>query len=92
MEVIKLEGDFTTERALAHKESLNKLAREYSDITIDARNVNNTDIVGVNAIATTQKILADKGGSLIVKLNKDGELYRLLHLTKFSTIIRMQLQ
>lgn len=91
MEVIELDGDFTTERALAYKEKLNEWARKYSDIIIDARKVNSSDIVGVNALATTQKIIADKGGKMTVRLNKDGELYRLLHLTKFSTIIRLEL-
>jgi anti-anti-sigma regulatory factor len=91
MEVIELDGDFTTERALAYKEKLNEWARKYSDITIDARKVHAADIVGVNALATTQKILSDKGGNLIVQLNQDSELYRMLHLTKFSTIIRLQL-
>jgi anti-anti-sigma regulatory factor len=91
MEIIELDGDFTTEHALAYKEKLNEWARNYSNLTIDARKVYATDIVGINALATTQKIIADKGGKLIVWLNKDGELYRLLHLTKFSIIIRLEL-
>lgn len=90
MEVIELDGDFTTERALAYKEKLNDLARKYSNLTIDARKVNVTDIVGVNALATTQKIISDKGGSMIVQLTKNSELHRLLHLIKFTTIIRLQ--
>lgn len=90
MEVIELDEDFTTERALAYKEKLNEYAKKYSVMTIDARKVNNADIVGVNALATTQKIIEDKGGKLIVRLNKDSELFRLLHLTKFSTIILLE--
>ncbi len=91
MEFIELDGDFTTERALVYKEKLNDLARKYSNLTIDARKVSATDIVGVNALATTQKIITDKGGSMIVKLNKNSELQRLLHITKFTAIIWLQL-
>jgi anti-anti-sigma regulatory factor len=91
MEFIELDGDFTTERALAYKEKLNEWARKYSNLTIDARKVSATDIVGVNALATTQKIITDKGGSMIVKLNKNSELQRLLHITKFTAIIWLQL-
>jgi anti-anti-sigma factor len=91
MKVIKLDGDFTTEYALAHKEKLNDLARKYSNLILDARKVSSADIVGVNALATTQKIITVKGGSMIVQLNKDSELHRLLHLTKFTAIIRLQL-
>jgi len=89
MEVIELKGDFKTEHALVCKEKLNDLARKYSNLTIDARKVSTTDIVGMNALATTQKIITDKGGTMILQLNKDSELYRLLHLAKFTTFIRL---
>jgi len=90
MEVIELNGDFKTEHALVYKEKLNDLARKYSNLTIDARKVSATDIVAMNALATTQKIISDKGGSMILLLNKDSELHRLLHLTKFTSFIRLQ--
>jgi anti-anti-sigma regulatory factor len=83
MQKIKIEGDLTTEKALEWKVKLNKVAHESEGIDLDLTGVQQADIVGANAIISTFKILKDAGKKMRFDLNKNSEIYELLHLTKF---------
>ncbi len=85
----KISGDFTAEIALEHKEKVNALAHSSDEISLDLTEVTECDIVGINTIASTHKIVSDKGGKLIVKVSDKGELKKLLHLTKFDRIVEI---
>ncbi|AWV99101.1 STAS domain-containing protein [Arcticibacterium luteifluviistationis] len=88
METMIINGDFTTEKALEWKKLLNKAAQRTSVLHLDLRDTQDADIVGVNAIATTFKMLQDKDGSMRLKINEDSTIYKLLGQTKFLDMIK----
>ncbi|WP_341227103.1 STAS domain-containing protein [uncultured Arcticibacterium sp.] len=88
METMIIEGDFTTEKALEWKKLLNKAAQRSSTLHLDLSATEDADIVGVNAIATTFKMLQDKDGSMKLKINEDSTIYKLLSQTKFLDMIK----
>lgn len=84
-----INGKFTTEEALKHKTNFHKVAKECEALVIDLRNIEDADIVGVNVLATTHKILSDRGRKLELKVSPDSELMSLLELTKFKHILKI---
>ncbi|MFT6880891.1 MAG: anti-anti-sigma regulatory factor [Algoriphagus sp.] len=91
MTEILITGDFTTEKALEWKTVLNSEAKKEIEFTVNLLDVSEADIVGVNALISTHKILSDQGKSLVVKLQKSSAVYDLLHLTKFLPILTVRL-
>ncbi|MFB0946851.1 MAG: STAS domain-containing protein [Spirosomataceae bacterium] len=79
--------DFTTENALKHKQELHQLAKSVSSLIIDLRHVKRADLVGINAIVSTHKILTDRGGRLVIKVTLKSKFDHLLQLTKFQKIL-----
>ncbi len=86
--VISIIGDFNTEKALEWKEKLNALAVNSETLKVDLTEVSDADIVGVNALVTSHKILSDKNGQLQIVLKKASRMAEMLHLTKFTTIFK----
>lgn len=85
---ISITGDFTTEKALEWKEKLNALAVNSDSLKIDLTEVTDADIVGVNALVSSHKVLSDKNGQLQIVLKKGSRMAEMLHLTKFTTIFK----
>lgn len=85
-------GPLTSQHALQVKEDLLNLAKESSTIVlvVDLTEVTEADVVGVNALAIAHKILSEKNGYLLARCKKNGEVARMLHLTKFDQIISVQ--
>ena len=86
---LTINGDFTTEHALKHKVNLHELARSKQTLTINLRNVEKADIVGVNTLVTTYKIMSNLGSLLFLKISKNGDLQQLLHLTEFDKTLNL---
>jgi anti-anti-sigma regulatory factor len=91
MTEIKISGDFTMENALKWKEVLNSATNGNEDLRLNLLEVSEADIVGVNALISTHKLLANKDKQLRIILKKDSEIYELLHLTKFLPILNVSL-
>lgn len=87
---IKINGNLVTEKALAYKSEWLELTNNFKTILLNLSNVKNVDIVGINALVTTHKKLQDKGGELVILIPKEGELRKLLHLTKFDSILTLK--
>lgn len=87
METMIIKGDFTTEKALEWKKILNKAAARNATLHLDLSETQDADIVGVNAIATTFKMLQDKEGQMRLKINEGSSIYKLLSQTKFLDMI-----
>ncbi len=85
---ISIIGDFTTEKALEWKEKLNELASTSETLKVDLTEVSDADIVGVNVLVTSHKILSDKNSQLQIVLKKGSRMAEMLHLTKFTTIFK----
>lgn len=85
---ISITGDFTTEKALEWKEKLNELASTSETLKVDLTEVSDADIVGVNVLVTSHKILSDNNGQLQIVLKKGSRMAEMLHLTKFNTIFK----
>ena len=85
---ISITGDFTTEKALEWKEKLNELASTSETLKVDLTEVSDADIVGVNVLVTSHKILSDKNSQLQIVLKKGSRMAEMLHLTKFTTIFK----
>lgn len=85
-------GPLTSQHALQVKEDLLNLAKETGTrvLVIDLTEVIEADVVGVNALAMAHKALSEKGGYLLARCKKNGEVARMLHLTKFDRIISVQ--
>jgi anti-anti-sigma regulatory factor len=86
---LTISGNFTIEEALKYKVRLHKMATENESLVIDLRNTESADVVGVNLLATTHKILKDRGQKLAIKVAPNSELMTLLQLTKFTEILEI---
>jgi len=86
--IILITGDFSTENALEWKQKLNGLAVNSLNLEVDLTQVKEVDLVGVNALVSTHKILSDKGSQLEVILKNGSRMYDMLHLTKFISIFK----
>lgn len=86
---LSINGNFTTEEALKHKVMLHQMATENESLVVDLRNVEIADIVGINVLITTHKIMYDRGFKFAIKVKSGGELMSLLHLTKFNRILNI---
>ncbi|MCP9766660.1 hypothetical protein EGI22_01985 [Lacihabitans sp. LS3-19] len=84
---INISGDFSTEEALKWKKVLNVDALKKESISIDMVNVRTADITGINALATTQKILLGFGKTLSISVKKNSQLANLINLTKLNSSI-----
>jgi anti-anti-sigma regulatory factor len=84
---IAIVGDFTTEKALEWKDKLNKLAKSWESLEVDLTKVTDADIVGVNALVTSHKILSERGQSISVIFKRGSRMAEMLHLTKFKYIL-----
>ncbi|MDQ5929728.1 MAG: hypothetical protein QG594_1509 [Bacteroidota bacterium] len=80
-------GDFTTMKALEWKEQLNSFAVNFESLDVDLTQVTDADIIGVNALVTTHKLLLAKGRKLKIRMPKKSKISEMLHLTKFSSIL-----
>ena len=87
---INISGDFSTEEALKWKKVLNADALKKESISIDMVNVRMADISGINALATTQKILLGFGKSLSISVKKNSQLANLINLTKLNSSISVK--
>ena len=87
---INISGDFSTEEALKWKKVLNADALKKESISIDMVNVRTADITGINALATTQKILLGFGKSLSISVKKNSQLANLINLTKLNSSISVK--
>lgn len=87
---INISGDFSTEEALKWKKVLNADALKKESISIDMVNVRMADITGINALATTQKILLGFGKSLSISVKKNSQLANLINLTKLNSSISVK--
>lgn len=87
---LAINGNFTTEEALKHKVKLHEMAAISESIKLDLRNVEMADIVGVNVLVTTHKILKDRGKVLVINVSQNSELMTLLQLTKFTEILHIK--
>jgi anti-anti-sigma factor len=84
------QGELTSQKALEVKESLATLvASGTTHIQIDLLGVTEADVVGVNALAITYKLVNEHDGSMTVLLKKDSQLAKMLHLTKFSQVLSL---
>ena len=84
------QGELTSQKALEVKESLATLvASGTTHIQIDFLGVTEADVVGVNALAITYKLVNEHDGSMTVLLKKDSQLAKMLHLTKFSQVLSL---
>lgn len=83
---VSITGDLTTMNALDWKEKLNGFAQEFNHLEIDLTGVTDADIIGVNALVTTHKILTKKGNQLKIKISGSSKISEMLHLTKFQSI------
>lgn len=88
----RYDGPLTSQHALQVKEDLLTLARDTNTkvLVVDLNDVQEADVVGVNALAIAHKTLSEKNGYLVAQCKKNGEVARMLHLTKFDTIITVQ--
>ena len=84
------QGELTSQKALEVKETLATLvASGTTNIQIDLLGVTEADVVGVNALAITYKLVNEHDGSMTVLLKKDSQLAKMLHLTKFSQVLSL---
>jgi anti-anti-sigma regulatory factor len=91
METLIIQGNFTTEVALNWKKKLNTLAQKESKLVLNLKDVQEADIVGVNAIVSTHKLMADRKARLEIKIRKGSSLHNILHLTKFNSILAVSI-
>lgn len=83
----EFEGDLTSQRAYHLKNQLSKIISQGNlSLSLNFWNTQEADIVGVNALAITQKVLKDMNGKMSMILKKGSQLDLLLHLTKFNKI------
>ncbi len=87
---LSIAGNFTTEEALKHKTNFHKIAQECDALVIDLRNIDTADIVGVNVLMTTHKIMYDRGLEMTLKISPKSELMNLLKLAKFTSILKIK--
>ena len=57
------------------------------NLSLTLSNVDESDIVGINALAMTHKLIKKMGGKLEIIVKQDSHLETLLHLTKFKNIL-----
>ena len=58
-------------------------------LDLELKNVANADVAGINMLASIYKILLMQGGTMEITLCPDGNLARLLQLTKFNKILTL---
>ncbi len=85
------QGDLTSQKALEVKETLEQVvAAGNIHLQLDLKEVADADVVGVNALAITYKLVNTQDGTMDVLLKKDSALAKMLHLTKFSQVLSLQ--
>lgn len=87
---ITIAGQFSRETALNWKQKLNDMATASSDLEIDMTAVTDADITGINALATTQKLLSKNEQKLKIKVKNNSELAKLLGYTKLGAYMEVQ--
>lgn len=91
MKTITIEENLVTEVALVWKKKLTNIAEKEAKITLNLTKVQEADIVGVNTLVSTHKLLKNKNGLLEIEVKKDSSLHKILHLTKFMNILSITL-
>jgi ABC-type transporter Mla MlaB component len=87
---ITIAGQFSREAALSWKQKLNDMATANSGLEIDMTGVTDADITGINALATTQKLLSKNEQKLKIKVKNNSELAKLLGYTKLGAYMEVQ--
>jgi ABC-type transporter Mla MlaB component len=87
---ITIAGQFSREAALNWKQKLNDMATANSGLEIDMTGVTDADITGINALATTQKLLSKNEQKLKIKVKNNSELAKLLGYTKLGAYMEVQ--
>ena len=83
-------GDFTSQTAIEYRTFLTTLVEKGTiNFSLDFSKVNDVDVVGINTLAMMYKLLRSKGGSMTIKLKKESQLSKMLHLTKFEKIFTL---
>jgi ABC-type transporter Mla MlaB component len=85
---ISIIGDFSTMKALEWKQQLNSFASNFETLEVDLTGVTEADIIGVNALVTTHKILLAKERQLKITVKKPSKMWEMLNLTKFMPIFK----
>lgn len=84
------QGDLTSQQALEAKDALAQLvAAGNIHLQLDLTKVTDADVVGVNALAITHKLINGLDGTMEVLLKKNSSLAKMLHLTKFSNVLSL---
>lgn len=80
-------GNLTSQKAYELKNVLSKIVNQgNTNLSIILSEVDEADVVGVNALVMTHKLVGQFDGKIEVILKKDSHLDSLIHLTKFSHI------
>lgn len=87
---ITITGQFSREMAITWKHKLNEIAANNNGLEIDMTGVTDADITGINALATTQKILSKTEQKLKIKIKNNSELSKLLSYTKLGSYMEVQ--
>jgi anti-anti-sigma factor len=78
-------GDFTSQKAIEVKNILMDLVKNgHINLVIDFTKASEVDVVGINTLANLYKQIRRVKGTIIIHLNKDSHLAKMLHLTKFE--------
>lgn len=85
-----IQGGFTGQQAMTEKEVLVQLvAGGQQTLVLDMWSVTDADIVGVNTLVQLHRVLSSRGGQLEIRLQRNGRLDQLLHLTKMGQWFRL---
>ena len=86
----EFKGDLTSQTAYQLKNELSKIISQGNiNLSINFCNTEEADIVGVNSLAMTQKVVREMNGKMSIILKKSSQLDWLLHLTKFNKIFTL---
>ena len=84
----EFEGNLTSQNAYELKNELFKIINQGNiNLSLTLSNVDESDIVGINAMALTHRLIKKLGGKLEIIIKQDSHLETLLHLTKFKNIL-----
>ncbi|WP_153796740.1 STAS domain-containing protein [Foetidibacter luteolus] len=84
-------GNLSGRKALEVKQALAGMIDKGNHcLIVDLTSVCDADIAGVNALALTYKKLRDVGGKMEIRLHREGQLARMLHITRFDLLLTIK--
>ncbi|MBE7170611.1 MAG: STAS domain-containing protein [Williamsia sp.] len=90
---VQLQGDFVARKALQVKQELHQLIEQgHDNLLLDLTSVHEVDIAGINALAGAYKKLRGREGNLQLKIARNSQPARMLHITKFDLLLPYTLQ